>query len=307
MRDSSSSTLDVPVRVGPGGSLYVVVFDDDDSDGVRDSNEAGVSGIFVCFTEQQLPDQPSPGFGTCGATEGDGVATSGLLPEGDYGVSIAGPTGGLVTFPESITIRVTSGADTRLDYGVEMLTPEEQVIPAGTGEVVSLDVCYSDPAWVRPDFDSSWTSDIEEQVGQDEAIVRAIYKHSIYEYSIYNSGIAEMLVWSKIAGVPSAQMRRSCADPTGRVYFLAGYEPLDVVRSGNISQVRVRRSNAGLTAIMLPEPYFSNDLSVPEQDISSAPPVHLFVDENYAPIVRCGDYNGCEWNDGTPPTKYGGY
>lgn len=290
--DGGRATLNLPVKVGPAGAIRVLVFDDDDSDGVRGAGEAVASGIEVCaYLEQSASDRYySYGYGNCSATQGDGVATIELLPEGAYSVSISGPAGGLVMFPEPITVRVASGEETDLVFPVALVSPEEQVIPPGTGETVSLDVCYSDPAWVRPDFDLGWRDEaIRQQLGYDEATARKIYGHGIY-----NSAYGEMFVWSTIAGFSFEQTRIQCPKPTGSVYFLVGYEPLDVVRSANVTQVRVRRSDTGLIAVILPEAY-----------ISDAVLVHLIVDENYLPIVRCSPYNGCEWNDGTAAPYYG--
>lgn len=289
VRDSSSSTLDVPVSIGPGGSVRVMVFDDDDYDGVRDPGEGIAAGINVCVN----PSYYGPGYvyGNCAMTDDAGEAVVEPLPEGDYSVSISGPAAGLVTFPAPISVRVTSGEETRLDYAVAALTLEEQVIPAGAGES-ALDICDSYPDWVQPDFESGWSDEaVRQQAGYDEAKARLIYSHGIY-----GSYGFEMGVWSSISNSPWRfdKAPPGCGYGYEMLYTLAGYEPLEVMSRGGVTQVRLAWRGAGLFALNLPF----------DDQPSDSGRIELFVDENYAPIVRCA-YGVCEWNDGTEPPNPG--
>jgi hypothetical protein len=170
-----------------------------------------------------------------------------------------------------------------------MLTLEEQVIPPGTGETVSLDVCYSDPAWVQPDFDSRWGDEaIRQHLGYDEAITRKIYEHGIYS-------VGEMYTWATIAGFDWGKAPPGCGYSYDLVYVLAGYEPIEVVTRLGVTQVRVVRRDIGLFAV-----------NVPSVQLVDATQTHIFVDEDYQPIVRCVPYGYCEWNDGTAPNYHNG-
>jgi len=78
-----------------------------------------------------------------------------------------------------------------------------------------------------------------------------------------------------------------------RQYLIVGYELLDVVRLGDVTQVRLNYTGTGL---------FIVEVS------ASAPanrPVYIFIDDDYEPIVRCALFESCEWNDGTEPRRGG--
>lgn len=306
IKRGETTHVDLPVRLSPAASVRVVVFDDDNGNGEHDSGETLISDTSVCasargpmagysYTGSGQYNSPALelglGYPACFSTDANGRANLSPLPAGDYELSVeSGPTMSFAEKRPAIALSLAVGQHVDVNLPVTIPSPDEQVIHPGFGDTVRLDVCYADSAWVQPDFDSRWAL-VREQLVIDDPTARLIYEHGIY-----NSAYGEMYAWSTISGFSFEQTPVECNKPTGYVYFMVGYAPLDTVRSGNVTQIRVRRSDKGLIAVMSPDSY-ENDA-----------PVQLIVDENYVPIVRCGGYYGCEWNDGTTPNYYsGGY
>lgn len=129
-------------------------------------------------------------------------------------------------------------------------------------------------------------------MGYDDANARLIYDHGIYS----NNGF-EMGVWSIISNSPwrFEKAPPDCGYNYEMLYVLAGYEPLDAERSGGVVQVRLAWRGTGLFALNRPFDDQPSDFARTE----------LFVDPDYAPIVRCV-YGNCEWNDGSEPGGYRG-
>ncbi len=273
--------IDIPVKVGPPGTIRVTVFDDNDGDGIRDAGEGSAPGVQVCaMLNDPLLGFYSP-YGNCIMTGADGAGVIGNLPEALYEITLFAPFSGEFSEDETSQVSVLSAEELALIFGLDITTATEQVIPVGSGSPVELRVCYSDPAFTLPDFDSRWNSTLMEMTGYDTDAARRAYQHGIY-LSYYG----EVFVWSEIAGVNVRTLAAICGEARpGRVYILIGYEPIGAVLSDEVTQIRLAPRATGLYASFVPESW----------------PIHLFVDETLTPIVRCSNYAGCEWNDGTRP------
>lgn len=299
--------VDLPVRLSPGASIDVVVFDDDNGNGARDSGEILIDNTSVCASAQGhvagfefLGGQyNSPaieiwfGYPACFGTNENGVAKLGPLPASDYELNVgSGPKLVFADVPSTKSISLTAGQHLDVDLSVTILSPEEQVIPPGVGDSITLDICYVDPAWVQPDFDEGYDASVTDysDVSREQAL-------KIYGHGIYANNSLEMNIWRQIAK-PSWGFEKAppgCGYNYELLYIFAGYEPLEVVSSGNVLQVRLAKRGAGLFA--LNPPFITSKTARTE----------LFVNEDNAPIVRCTSYgNYCEWNDGTEPNPYGG-
>lgn len=281
--------LDLPAKIGPPGSLRVSIFDDDNGSGDWDTGEGAVPGASVC-AYMDSPSNPYPGsplfnYGHqyCGTTGTDGIAVMKHVPEGFYTVLMGEPLPGQESSPGPLPVRVPGGQETQLAVPLSLLTPAEQVLQPSEGSRTELQVCYSDPSWPIPEFDSRWNQEIRQQTGYEEATARLVYNHPVHHFNF-----GESYVWSRIAGFPLDSLQPECAIQHGAGYLLTGYEPIDARTSGRVSQVRLRHTGRGVQWILLPNAY-----------AGEGGPVHLFVDETDVPIVRCGYV--CDWNDGTRP------
>jgi hypothetical protein len=293
-----SRYLKLPVKVGPPGSISILAFDDNNGNGTRDAGEDAVAGANVCvamksrFTSQPGPPNPytyDPNYyanDSCWTTLTDGLVHVDRLPEGDYTVDVSSvgmPGVVMGSAPSAFEVKVTSGEATQLDVPLSVLTPEEQVIPPGVGTPFNMDICYLDPEWTAPRFEDRWKSSLRQQTGYDEATAKLAYEHPVHHMNF-----GEIFIWASIAGFDLPQLGDACATSLGTMYVIVGYEPVDSFGLGDQYQVRLRRSTAGVFIVHLP--------NLSAQEFGN---VHMFVDEDYQPIVRCGSF--CEWNDGTKP------
>lgn len=310
--DQQDSTfLKLPVKVGPPGSIRILAFDDNNGNGTRDAGEEAVAGATACVAmKSRYPASPGPrnyyaydptiySYDSCWTAFADGLDRIEGLPEGDYTVDVssAGMPGVVMgSAPIAFEVRVTSGEATQLDVPLSVLTPDEQVIPPGAGTPTDARICYSDPAWVQPDFDTRWEEINGGSYGSpyypvgDRETSRTVYSHGIY-----GTISGEMSWWARLADVDYGSIFQGCVPIAGTAYFLSGYEMLEATSAADVTQIRLRHTGSGLYAMRLPEEAFSDFT-----------PVHLFVDENYEPIVRCLGYSGCWWNDGTEAYNGGG-
>lgn len=293
------ATLNVPVKIAPGGSFRVAIFDDDNGDGARGFDEDSGAGVVICVYPEPPPmyggDGHGYGYGDCRPAGEDGIATIEPLPEGTYSVSVSNLPLGTTVYPEPLIATVASGEETALIFPIDLVQPEEQVISPGQGTPAEYHVCSDDPTWEKPAFDSLWNEDIAAQTQLDEATARKIYGHDIYGSGlVYGAG--EVSTWAAIVGLTFSETLPTCERPlTGARFLLYGYKVIDVVLSGNVKQIRVARTEVGRQTIAFP-------------GFSDVPPtlaIHLIVDESYSAIVRYS-YDSCEWNDGTTPNYYMG-
>lgn len=289
----SRVTIDVPIGIVAGATLRIHAFDDADHDGVRGPGEAPVSAVSFCTALSGVSDQ----YPQCAEPDENGVATVRPLVTGDYVIAVATWVPEAISTPSygPVPAHLQAGQTTDIDFPINVLTLDEQVIQPGAENVqpLALDVCYSDPAWVQPPFDPQKAQSVEAQyaISQDQA--QAMYGHGIYQ-AVVEGTRPDTEVWLVTSGAPS--MNPQCGLSEGQVFALVDYEATEVVTTfkSSVVQVRLARRNSGLAAIVLPVTTSGGNVS------------YLFVDENYQPIVRCPSYRFCEWNDGTAPAPQDG-
>jgi hypothetical protein len=305
VRGHNSTSLILPVHHQQGATVRVTTFDDANGNGSWDDGERALEAMSVCLLppggyeggvnniggaypgKDNIPPikQASPyGPTTCGQTGPDGAVLTGPVLAGEYFLSL-GPlfASPFAEIPQR-NLNLTEGQQLDLYIPVDVLAPEAQVIPEGSGEPLNFTTCYSDPAWVQPPFEDSYGKTMP--YGNEwppEDVARAMYSHGIYAHS----GSLDWYTWATIAGLDEwiMSLPPGCTAPGLSVIFdLVGYEPTRAVSDGTVEQFTLAKRDTGLYAIQL-------DVS---KDDSQR--WYLFVDEANQPLARCNSYSlQCEW------------
>lgn len=122
-------------EAGPGtGTICVLLFDDVNGDALRQETEFGIAGGAASVSERT--GLASRTGDTLAQTDADGLPIPVCfqdLPSGEYTVSVAAPQGYNPTTAQSITIRLSAGDETSLNFGAQpgsssgfnLLAPEE--------------------------------------------------------------------------------------------------------------------------------------------------------------------------------------
>ena len=104
------------------GTVTGTVFRDDDGNGKRDGNAAGVAGVTVTIANGRWQAQA--------VTGSDGSFRFADLLEATYNVRIVPPDGYRRTTPDSLNARVSPGATVQADFGLMRATPTPTPPPA---------------------------------------------------------------------------------------------------------------------------------------------------------------------------------
>ncbi len=300
VRGHNSISLALPVHHVQGATVRVTTFDDVNRNGSWDDGERALEGMSVCL----LPPGAYPGVigdglypmkqgypsgqSSCGQTGADGAALTGPVLAGEYFLSLGPLFSGVPHqgIPQQ-DLTLTEGQQLDLYIPVDVLRPEDQVIPAGSGEPLNFTTCYADPAWVQPPFEDGYGKQYSfgEWPPVDDA--REMYSHGIYITGLSQ----EWYIWATIAGLSNwvfAPAPGGCTNPKDDLIIdLAGYEPIKVGADGNVEQITLAKRDTGIYAIQAPR----------IQDNGQS--WYLFVDEADQPIARCTNrFAGqCEWFD----------